>query len=284
MSEIRMRGRDSKDNPQTKLPISAIVVGLNESKHLSTCLPSIAFCDEIIYVDLGSEDNSVEMAKQFGASVRPHPLVPSGEHAVANVYREAKNSWILFVDPDERLDSTLQIDLKIAFEIHKFDPTVGVFSAPWQFYFKEFVLYGTPWGGRRPRMFLAHKERFLFLPETHRGRILRPEFRGVVLESEGCIHHFWSDSWISLIRKHVRYLKTEGGSRYRRGDRVSLGGVIVAFPGILANTFRKTDRRDGLRGFGLNLLWVFYKCQALLNLWLFQQLLRKVPESRVSNQ
>jgi glycosyltransferase involved in cell wall biosynthesis len=269
MAFRKERTAQPNDSPQSKLRVTAIVVGLNEADVLGRCLDSIAFCEELIYVDLGSTDNSLEIAANAGATILHHPRVPSGEYAISNVYRDAKYSWILFVDPDEFLDEELQDDLRREFENCRINETVGVFSVPWQFYFKQKKLHGTPWGGRRPRMMLAHSSRFDFLPETHRGRILRPGFTERIIESDGNLNHFWSNSWSSLIQKHLRYLKTEGGSRYRRGDRISLGGIVVAIPKVFVATFKKLDKRDGVRGVGLSLLWSIYMSQALLNLWLY---------------
>lgn len=255
-----------------KLPISAIIVGLDEAHLLEGCFDGITFCDEIIYVDLGSADNSLQIAQRYGATTRGHPLVPSGEYVVASVHPEAKNDWILFIDPDEHLDHILQEDVVRAFSERQGDSGIGSFSAPWQFYFKGKKLHGTPWGMRRPRPFLGHRGRFSFTAETHRGRVLLQGYSEFSIDSEGSIHHFWSSSWRQLISKHMRYLTTEGGSRFRRGDRISLGGVIARVPGIFWETFvRHSDLRDGPRGIGLNLLWSGYKSLALLAVFRYQR-------------
>lgn len=252
------------------LPITAIVVGLNEAPLLKTCLPTLGHCQEIVYVDLGSSDDSVATAEAHGARVFHHPRVPSGEYVVATAQGWAKNEWILFLDPDEQLDSRLQEELVNRFPELQRQPSLGAISAPWQFYFKNKPLFGTAWGGRRPRLFIAHRERFLFTPETHRGRKLRNGFDSAHLDGGGQIDHYWSDSWRKLLAKHVRYLKTEGGSRYRRGDRISLGGLFVASARIVRKTYGSFwDPRDGLRGFLLAQLWITYNSLALVNLWLY---------------
>lgn len=253
-----------------RLPISAIVVGLNEAHFLTRCLDSISFCSEILYVDLGSSDKSLRIAEKFASKTISHPLVPSGEHAVANVFSLAQNDWILFIDPDESLDARLRQDVVQKFLELKDDSELGALSAPWQFYFKGRKLNGTPWGGRRPRTFLAHRARFRFTPETHRGRLLIEGFKETLVESEGEITHQWSNSWQSLLHKHIRYLRTEGGSRYRRGDRISFGGIVAAVPRIFASTFRTFDARDGALGFGLSWFFIAYKLFALGALWSHQ--------------
>lgn len=257
------------------LPISAIIVGFNEGHLLEACLRGIDFCGEIIYVDLGSRDNSMELTRAFGARTYSHELVPSGEYIVSGFSATAEFDWILFLDPDEQITVDLRNDLIKSFKQNASRPEIGSFSAPWQFHFKGKKLHGTPWGGRRPRPFIGHRKRMDFLPETHRGRILRDGYLNHHIESDGAILHFWADSWRALIRKHIRYLSTEGGSRYRRGDRISAGGALARTPKIFWETFRNfQDSRDGFVGIGLNLLWSFYKSLALFALWDFSRRFR----------
>ena len=252
------------------LPITAIVVGLNEGHLLRESLPAISFCDELIYADLGSDDDSVAIAEAHGARIFHHPRVPSGEYVLASAQTWARNDWILFVDPDEKLDERLQAELTTRFPDLAQEPNLGAISAPWQFYFKNQPLFGTAWGGRRPRLFLANRKRFLFTPETHRGRTLRTGFNSLNLEGGGQIDHYWSNSWSQLLSKHWRYLKTEGGSRYRRGDRITIGGLLVASARLVQKTYgRFWDRRDGFQGFLLSLLWITYNFFALVSLWVY---------------
>ena len=68
--------------------ISALVVGLNESKYLDKCLQSIHFCDEILYYDLESNDNSIEIAKKYTDIVITHPKVPIAEFIQEKVYKK----------------------------------------------------------------------------------------------------------------------------------------------------------------------------------------------------
>src|SRR3989344_3908629 len=55
--------------------ISAIIITKNQENIIADCLDSISFCDEIIVVDGGSEDRTVEVAKRMGAKV--YPLEPN---------------------------------------------------------------------------------------------------------------------------------------------------------------------------------------------------------------
>ena len=51
------------------LPFGAVAIGRNEGKRLRVCLESLTAASIIIYVDSGSSDGSVKMARSFGAYV-----------------------------------------------------------------------------------------------------------------------------------------------------------------------------------------------------------------------
>ncbi len=98
---------------KSKVNISAVINVRNESEHLNKCLKSIKdLVDEIIVVDMKSTDNSVTIAKSFGAKVfsyRPMKFVePARNYALS----KATGKWILLLDPDEYLSKSLKKELK----------------------------------------------------------------------------------------------------------------------------------------------------------------------------
>ena len=49
--------------------LSAVLITRNAALQLPTCLASLAFCDEVLVVDSGSDDDTVALARQQGARV-----------------------------------------------------------------------------------------------------------------------------------------------------------------------------------------------------------------------
>ena len=89
-----------------KSPISAVIITKNAAGELAACLESLAFCGEILVVDSGSEDATVELATSLGARViQTHwrGFGPQKQFAV----EQATHDWVLCVDADERVSSML---------------------------------------------------------------------------------------------------------------------------------------------------------------------------------
>src|SRR3984957_12225351 len=76
----------------------------NEEHHLPDCLESIRhIVDEIVLVDTGSTDDTVAIARSFGARVEIHPWQQDFA-TPRNVGLDlARGRWILYIDADERL-------------------------------------------------------------------------------------------------------------------------------------------------------------------------------------
>lgn len=91
---------------QVRVPtLSACLIVKNEEAVLARCLQSVrAVCDEIVVVDTGSTDRSVEIAERFGAKVYHHPWRDDFADARNVSLAHATCGWILVMDADEVLD------------------------------------------------------------------------------------------------------------------------------------------------------------------------------------
>ncbi|MEE9606049.1 MAG: glycosyltransferase, partial [Candidatus Scalindua sp.] len=85
--------------------ISLSMIVRNEEENLARCLNSVKdVVDEMIIVDTGSTDRTVEIAKSFGAKVFNHPWEGSFSKARNYSLKYATSEWILILDADEELD------------------------------------------------------------------------------------------------------------------------------------------------------------------------------------
>lgn len=88
------------------IQLSACLIVKNEAMLLSHCLESIrSFVDEIIVVDTGSNDNTVEIARSHGAQVYYYTWVDDFSAARNESLRHARGDWILYIDADETIDA-----------------------------------------------------------------------------------------------------------------------------------------------------------------------------------
>jgi tetratricopeptide (TPR) repeat protein len=85
--------------------ISACLITKDESKNLAKCLDSLkGIVDEIVVVDTGSTDNTIEIAKKYGAVIGSFPWTKDFAAARNHSLSLASGEWALWIDADEQLD------------------------------------------------------------------------------------------------------------------------------------------------------------------------------------
>ena len=193
-------------------PLSAVVITLNAATQLRACLESLAFAQEIVVVDSGSGDGTVELARALGARVVQKEWLGFGrqkQFAVA----QASNDWVLCLDADERVSG----ELRAAIERALVAPVFTVYEMPRRNRFMgRWLRHGEGYPDFNVRLFHRQHARWSdddihehVLTDTEVGRL-----RGDLLhESEVSLHDY--------IGKQNRYTSLQAEKLFDAGKRAS---------------------------------------------------------------
>jgi glycosyltransferase involved in cell wall biosynthesis len=91
--------------------ISVTIITLNEADHIADAIASASWADEVLVVDSGSTDATVEIARRSGAAVTSRAwtgYVDQKNHAA----RLAAHDWIFSLDADERIPEALGTEVR----------------------------------------------------------------------------------------------------------------------------------------------------------------------------
>ena len=91
--------------------IAGVVLTLNEEDHLPACLQSLYWVDELVVIDSGSHDRTVEIAKSFDARCVEHPFENYSRQRNFAL-SQTETEWVLFVDADEVVSSALADEIR----------------------------------------------------------------------------------------------------------------------------------------------------------------------------
>ncbi|MBC8441426.1 MAG: glycosyltransferase family 2 protein [Deltaproteobacteria bacterium] len=98
------------------LPLSVFIIAKDEEARILSAINSvIQFVDEVIVVEFGSSDRTVEIAKAAGARVVHNEWAGYGQQ---KIFGESlcRNKWILNIDADEEVTKELAIEIQMMFE------------------------------------------------------------------------------------------------------------------------------------------------------------------------
>jgi glycosyltransferase involved in cell wall biosynthesis len=104
--------RAGDDPPPGSVPVSVVVLTLNEEPNIRRCLASVRWADQVVIVDAGSADSTVAAAKSMGAEVVEQPwLGYSAQRGFALRMPLIRNDWVYFVDADEWVSPQLAAEI-----------------------------------------------------------------------------------------------------------------------------------------------------------------------------
>jgi len=94
-----------------KRPISAAIITKNEEANIERCLRSLAWTDEIVVVDSGSTDRTVEICERHNCKVTRARWLGYGPNKRMAV-NATSNDWVLAVDADEEVTPELAREIQ----------------------------------------------------------------------------------------------------------------------------------------------------------------------------
>jgi glycosyltransferase involved in cell wall biosynthesis len=140
------------------MKISATIITYNEERNIARAIESLRCCDEIVVVDCGSSDRTVELAANLGARVIENPW--AGYASQKNfASARASNDWILSIDADESLSEALEAEI---WQIKKNGPEYDGYTVPrLAQYLGRWILHSGWHPDRKVRLFNRARARWV---------------------------------------------------------------------------------------------------------------------------
>jgi (heptosyl)LPS beta-1,4-glucosyltransferase len=82
-------------------PISVLLISKNEQTFIERCIRSVSWSDQVLLLDSGSTDRTVEIAESLGADVIRTPDYPGWAAQFNRAADKARNDWVFIMDCDE---------------------------------------------------------------------------------------------------------------------------------------------------------------------------------------
>lgn len=179
-----------------------VVLAKNEESVIADCLQSVGWADEVILVDSGSADKTLEIARKYKARIISSPSNKPEFAKWRNIgLAAAKGNWVLYVDADERATPDLERETRDVIRNTKY----SAFQIPRRnFYLGREMRYGGAWPGYVKRLFLKEK-----LKRWERELHEDPVFEGQLGTLKQPLLHFTHRDLSSMVEKTLAWSKIE---------------------------------------------------------------------------
>jgi glycosyltransferase involved in cell wall biosynthesis len=193
----------------SKHPFSIVILTLNEEQNLPGCLASTAGCDDVVVLDSGSTDRTVEIARAAGARVFVNPFRNFAQQRnYAHDSISFHHDWVFHLDADETLSPKLIVECTNCITAPEAAQLDGFYAAPRMMFRGRWIPRCTDYPAWQARF--VHVSRFRFVEVGHGQR----EAPGLRLDRlhEAYEHNLSSHGEADIRAKHARYALTEAAT------------------------------------------------------------------------
>ena len=236
--------------------LSVAMIAMNEEANLPRTLESVRWADEIVVVDSGSKDRTIEIAQSFGAKTFYHAI--AGHGAQKNVALDLCTSdWILLLDADEVLSPGLQDEIRrlLACDDGR-EPRYGAYWIPrLNLIFGRWMRHGGFYPDRKLRLFRRGAARLSEEASPHST----PQFQGPRGKLKHDMLHYAYPDLDRYLEHMNRYSSEIARLLHRKGrDSKSLpaflwNAVLNPAATFVYNYFFRLGFLDGREGLLLHL-------------------------------
>lgn len=258
--------------------LSVVINTRNEEGNLPKAIDSVKnLTDEIVIVDMESEDGTVEIAKRLGAKVYSHKNVGYVEPARNFALRQAQGDWVLILDADEEIpESLLKILKNIIHPRGVHLNTSGVsFGSPEVTYYRiprKNIIFGKWmkhtlwWPDYQIRLF---KRGFVsWGDEIHSLPITRGKGFDLPAKENFAITHHNYNFLDQYIERLFKYTKIQAEEMMKNGYVFAWSDVVrKPLNEFLRRFFEGKGYKDGIHGLVLSLLQSFSGFVVYVRVW-----------------
>ena len=226
------------------MKISATIITYNEERNLPRAIESLRCADEILVLDSGSNDRTVEIAEKLGARV-----VESGWSGYANQKNlaadKASYDWILSIDADEYLSESLEAEI---WQLKKNGAEFDAYTMPRMAQYLGRWIHHSGWyPDRKVRLFDRRKARWV-------GDYVHESVRvdGRVGDLHSNLLHFTCNSLSEHLKTMDRYTTLAAEQLLATGEKVTWGRLVFEPPWTFFQTYvLKLGFLDGVEGLAI---------------------------------
>jgi glycosyltransferase involved in cell wall biosynthesis len=233
--------------------ISVVIIAQDDETRISNAIKSCqAFADEVVVIDGGSKDASMQVSAQLGCKVFSNPWPGYAKQRTFGV-EHASHDWIFFIDTDEVVSKELADDIlqlkshlkdgKAAYSVYRIGDFLG------------------KWLDRGEHLVRLYNRKYYQIKDNLVHEAIDVD-SGQVVKLKGILWHYGFRSIHDHIQRFNKYTDLEAQTAYIHSKPFRITSLLFLPPArflqkyILHGLFKK-----GVAGFAVSIFWVMYEYQ-----------------------
>ena len=246
--------------------LSIVINTKNAEKTVKTCLESVKFADEIVVLDMKSEDNTLSIAQEFGARVFSTQDVGYVEPARNEVIAKAKGDWIFIIDADEELGQRAKERiLKIVQQPWQTEMPVAYRLPRKNMIWGKWMEHTGWWPDYQLRLFAKGKVKWR--SEIHSVPEVKGEVEDFPTDPDFAIVHWNYTSITQFISRMDRYSTIQAKEITQKHPLSQTEVFNIFFDEWFRRVFEQQGWRDNTHGLALSFLQSTSELVKVLKVW-----------------
>ncbi len=241
--------------------LSVVIIAKNEAGLLPDCLQSVAWADEIVMLDSGSQDDSVAVAESLGAKVFTHVDWQGFGKQRQLAQSFASHDYILMIDADERVTPELRQSIEQTLTAP--DDNQVYSCARRNLFLGRFMRHSGWYPDRVNRLYANQRYRY-------NDNLVHESLNingAKVVPLNGDLLHLTCRDFFAFQRKQLRYAEEWANQRHQAGKRCGYLSILTHTLGAFCKTWLLRagflDGKQGLLLAVVNAQYTFNKYAAL---------------------
>lgn len=233
------------------MKISATLITYNEERNVARAIESLRCCDEVLVVDGGSTDRTVELASNLGARVIENAWKGYAEQKNFAA-EQACYDWILSLDADEALSEALEAEI---WQLKKTQPDCDAYTVPRMAqYLGRWILHSGWYPDRKVRLYHRRKARWV-------GKYVHESVQanGRVGQLQSNLLHFTCNSLSEHLKTMERYTTLAAEELVSQGRKIGYRHLLFDPPWTFFRSYiLQRGFLDGFEGLAIAYMAAFY--------------------------
>ncbi|WP_372965604.1 glycosyltransferase family 2 protein [Marinobacter sp.] len=245
------------------MKLSAVLIAKNAGPDFSNCLESLSFADEIVLLDSGSTDETLDIAEQYGARIFKSEDWPGFGLQRQRAQSYAQGEWLFWIDTDEVVTEELAESIQRVVEEAPKNVVFQVKRLSW--FFGRFIRHSGWYPDKVVRLY--RRSEYGYDDALVHEKVQCPG--AVVKTLDGDLLHYTATDFSDYMAKSIRYAEDWAEGRARRGKTASLFSACTHGGGaFLKKYFLRLGILDGKHGFLLAVMSGYYVFNKYAALWI----------------